>query len=176
MADNYTEFSEVIPKLNEKEEGWLKDQLEIVYVFGEKEYTDDTLPKDRSSDDADWVGCRVFRDVEDYECDAGADAGFQYEFCDSDDEDYGRHLWMYAQDWGYVDNAVQLVQKFLKTFRPDDCWSLAWATTCSKPKLGEFGGGAVFVTAKQVEHQDTWEFGSSTWRSPARPCNCNVFS
>jgi len=159
MADNYTEFSEVIPKLNEKEEAWLKEQVEIVYVFGEEEYTDATLPKDRSSDEADWVGCRAFRDVKDYDCSAGADAGFQYEFCDSGEfEDYGRHLWLYAQDWGYVDNVVHLVQEFLKAFRPDDCWSLTWSTTCSKPKVGEFGGGAVFVTAERVEHQDTWAF------------------
>jgi len=159
MADNYTEFSEVIPKLNEKEEVWLKEHLEIVYIFGEEEYTDSTLPEDRSSDEADWVGCRVFRDLEDYGCSAGADAGFQYEFCDSGvSEDYGRHLWLYAQDWGYVDNAVNLIQKFLQAFRPNDCWSLTWSTTCSKPRAGEFGGGAVFVTTERVEHQDTWAF------------------
>jgi len=158
MADMYTEFSEVIPRLTKEEEVWLKEQLEIVYVFDGKEYTDATLPKERSSDEADWVGCGVFRDVEDYDCSAGADAGFQYEFCDSDDKDTGRYLWLYAQDWGYVDNVVHLVRKFLGTFRSNDCWSLTWSTTCSKPRAGEFGGGAVFVTAERVEHQDTWAF------------------
>jgi len=158
MADMYTEFSEVIPNITTEEEAWLKNQLEIVYIFGEEEYTDATLPKDRSSDEADWVGCRAFRDLEGYDCSAGADAGFQFEFCDSDAEDVGRHMWLYAQDWGYVDNVIHLVRKFLSECRPDDCWSLTWSTTCSKPKIGEFGGGAVFVTAEHVEHQDAWAF------------------
>ena len=60
---------------------------------------------------------------------------------------WGRHLWFYAEESGSPDNVAWLVQKFLKRFRPDQCWSLTYAATCSKPRVGEFGGGAVFVTA-----------------------------
>ena len=60
---------------------------------------------------------------------------------------WGRHLWVYAEESGSPDNVAWLVQKFLKKFRPDQCWSLTYSTTCSKPRVGEFGGGAVFVTA-----------------------------
>ena len=56
MADNYIAFSEVIPKLNEEEEVWLKDQLEIVYIVDGKEHTEDTVPGDHYSDVASWVG------------------------------------------------------------------------------------------------------------------------
>jgi hypothetical protein len=51
-----------------------------------------------------------------------------------------------------------LVTKFLKEFRPDQCWSLTYATTCSKPRVGEFGGGAVFVTADAISWQNAYGF------------------
>ena len=50
------------------------------------------------------------------------------------------------------------VQKFLKKFRPDQCWSLTYSTTCSKPRVGEFGGGAVFVTANKIKWQNAYDF------------------
>ena len=53
---------------------------------------------------------------------------------------------------------IHLVQKFLKRFRPDQWWSLTYAATCSKPRVGEFGGGAVFVTADEIFQQDACDF------------------
>ena len=53
---------------------------------------------------------------------------------------------------------VHLVQKFLKRFRRDQCWSLTYANTRSKPRLGEFGGGAVFVTADEICWNDCYDF------------------
>jgi hypothetical protein len=50
------------------------------------------------------------------------------------------------------------VQKFLKKFRPGQCWSLAYSTTCSKPRVSEFGGGAVFVTADTIQSNSTNDF------------------
>lgn len=52
---------------------------------------------------------------------------------------------------GSPDHAAYLVQRFLKTFRPRACWSLTDAVTCSKPRPGAFGGGALFVTAESIE-------------------------
>ena len=71
---------------------------------------------------------------------------------------WGRHLWVYAEESGNPDNVAWLVQKFLKKFRPDQCWSLTYATTCSKPRAGEFGGGAVFVTADAIMWQNCLRF------------------
>ena len=59
---------------------------------------------------------------------------------------------------GNPDNVAWLVQKFLKKFRPDQCWSLTYAATCSKPRVGEFGGGAVFVTADEIKWQNAYDF------------------
>ncbi len=60
--------------------------------------------------------------------------------------------------WGDVSNVAWLVQKFLKKFRPDQCWSLTYSATCSKPRVGEFGGGAVFVTADTIRWQNAYDF------------------
>ena len=94
--------------------------------------------------------------MEGYDGDFADEAGFEYSF--SQDEDWGRHLWLYTEQWGYVERVAHLVQKFLKEFRPDQCWSLTWATTCSKLSVGQFGGGAVFVTASEIKWQITDDF------------------
>jgi hypothetical protein len=164
MADNYLDFSEVIPDLSPEEKDWLRGELQTVRVFGDREYADDQSPDELDPSEADWIGCRVYRDVPacaEYVKDMGMEGpGFEYSFADDQDtaDGWGRHLWLHAGEGGYVDGAAQLVRKFLKQFRPDQCWSLTYATTCSKPRVGEFGGGAVFVTADEIRWQDAYEF------------------
>ncbi len=159
MADNYVEFSQVIPQLTEEEVDWLRQQLEVVYVFGDREYAEDALPDDLNREDAEWIGCRAYRDMAGYDPDFGEHAGFEYAFSEDDqDKDWGRHLWFHTDEYGSLDRVAHLVQKFLKRFRPNDCWSLTWATTCSKPRVGEFGGGAVFVMASDIKWNDAYEF------------------
>jgi hypothetical protein len=164
MADNYLEFSEVIADLSQEEADWLRSQLETVHVFADREYREDQVPDDPDPGEADWIGCRAYRDVPEcaeYVRDLGMEGpGFVYSL-DDDHDTLGngrRHLWIHAGEWGYVDGAARLVRKFLKRFRPDQCWSLTYATVCSKPRVGEFGGGAVFVTADEIRWQDAYDF------------------
>ena len=163
MANNYLQFSEVLPNLKPAEEGWLKRQLEQVYVLDGKEFSPaEIIAQDLDSgpDPAvpDFVGCRVFRDLKGYDPDSDEGTGFQYEFCDGDKRGWGSHLWVYADEGGDVARVAHLIRKFLKQFRPKDCWSLTYATTCSKSRVGEFGGGAVFVTAARIRWQNGYEF------------------
>jgi len=153
MAESYLEFSQVLPHLSAEEAQWLQDQLEVVHVIDGTEYTEDNLPENT---DGAWIGCRAYRDLEDYDGQYGGDVGFEYALHEDDDEDWGHHLWLYSQDHAYLDRVAHLVQKFLRTFRPGDCWSLTYSATCSKPRVGEFGGGAVFVTASDVKWLDAW--------------------
>ena len=161
MANNYLQFSEVIPQLTTQEADWLRGQLEVVCVFGEHEHPEDKLPPGLDRDKADWIGCRAYRDMLDYDPNYGWDLGFEYDFSQDDhDQDWGRHLWLYADESGAVDRVSHLVQKFLKAHRPDESWSLTWAVSCSKPRVGEFGGGAVFVTAEEITWQDAYDFAA----------------
>jgi hypothetical protein len=158
VADNFLEFSEVVVSLTEPEEAWLNEQLQPIRVFGNKEYPEDAVPAELADTEPDWAGVRVLRDKDDH--DPRWDAlGFEYMFHDDHEPGgWGRHLWLYSEDWGEVSNVAWLVQKFLKTFRPDQCWSLTYSATCSKPRVGEFGGGAVFVTADTISWQNAYEF------------------
>jgi hypothetical protein len=164
MANNYLNFSEIVADLNREEEDWLLGQLATVRVFGDREYAEDQVPDELDPCEADWIGCRAYRDVSDcaeYAKDVGMEGpGFEYSFADDHDTPDGwrRHMWIRAEEWGYVDGVAQLMRKFLKEFRPDQCWSLTYATTCSKPRIGEFGGGAVFVTAHEIKWQNAYEF------------------
>ena len=178
MANNYLQFSEAISDLTDDECDWLHRQLETVYVFGDREYTDAGVPGDLSPSDATWSGCRALRDYPD----ADGDVGFQCEFLDN--EELGPNLWLYAEEGGDPLRVAHLVQKFLRKFRTDQCWSLTYATTCSKLRLGEFSGGAVFVTAEAVESFDAYDFVTARQTAfadrphPARgvnmPCDCQM--
>jgi len=158
VADNYLQFSEVVANLTEQEETWLKGQLESIRVFGEKKYPEDAVPADLADKKADWSGVRFLRDKPDHDAEWDA-VGFEFNFHDDPDTGgWGRNLWLYADTWGDVSNVAWLVQKFLKQFRPNQCWSLSYSATCSKPRVGEFGGGAVFVTADTIRWQNAYDF------------------
>lgn len=151
MADNYLEFSETLGPLTKKQEDWLRRQLEPIIVVNGKEFPEDKAP---DGDQSDYRGLRFLRDYtpddDDFEW-----CGFHTDFegCGKD-----RHAWVYAEENGDPGRVVHLVQSFLKRFRPHECWSLTYATTCSKPRVGEFGGGAVFVTVDDIRWQNAHDF------------------
>jgi len=51
-----------------------------------------------------------------------------------------------------------LVQKFLKRFRPDQCWSLTYATTCSKPRVGDSVAEQCSSPADRIRWQNADDF------------------
>ena len=59
MANHYLQFSEVLPHLTEEEERWLRHQLEIVSVIGDKEYVKADVPDNLNPADAEWEGGRA---------------------------------------------------------------------------------------------------------------------
>jgi hypothetical protein len=131
MADNYLQFSETLDALTPPEADWLREQL----------------AEDPATD------CpRFLADFPDREAD-DCDCGFQYEFEDSSN---GLSLWLSAEERGDVLRVAHLVREFLRRFRPTLCWSLTYATTCSTIRPGEFGGGAVFVTADEIRSHDCY--------------------
>ena len=159
MANSYCEFSTVIPHLTEEETEWLKAQFEMIWVYGEKEYHEKHVPEEFHKVEPDWIGYRAYRELEDHDCEADGVLGFEHEFTgDDSDEDWGRHLWIYSVEFGDTERVAYVIQKFLQRFRPGECWSMTWAETCSKPRVGEFGGGGVFVTAESIEWCEPYVF------------------
>ncbi len=154
MADHYLQFSETLDKLTAEEAAWLEEQLQPIVAFGDREFGEDdpaiaTMPKD-----PDFTGPRFLRDNPEFD--------YRYDVRDFEsafqDEEDARSLWLYADTHGNPEHVAWLIHKFLKRFRPNQCWSLTYANTCSKPRVGEFSGGAVFVTADEIQCQDAGDF------------------
>lgn len=61
-------------------------------------------------------------------------------------------VWFHSEN-GNPDAVGNIVQRFLKAFRPAEFFSLTWAEYCSRPRIGEFNGGAIFVTANEIKFQ-----------------------
>ena len=135
MANNYVEFSETLTIESEEERKWVLDILdrcEKYMVCGEVEgEPPKDLPKEAISMMQDW-GC----------------IGFRWEA----EDDY---IWFYSEESGDTAVLEHIVQAFLKKFHPRRCWYVEGAYRCSKPRIGEFGGYAVFVTANDIKWVNT---------------------
>ena len=153
MADNFLQFSETLDALTPEESAWLGHQLEPIAVINGTEYSEDDDAVRNRDTEPSYQGLRFLQDYDDLNDDADVQ-GFQIEY-QVDDTTYA---WFSAETNGDVDRLAHLIQKFLKRFRPDQCWSLTYATTCSKLCVGEFGGGAVFVTADEIRWESSHDF------------------
>jgi len=65
---------------------------------------------------------------------------------------HGSQVVLYMEQHGDLEILANDIQEFLKRFRPDKRIGIEWAETCSRVRPGEFGGGAVLVTA----HTQYW--------------------
>ena len=154
MADYYLEFSEIVRGLSDAEAAWLANQLQSVAVIDGVQYVAEQVPSEAAAKPVTWEGPRFLCGVAAYE-ESPDEPAFGYEFGIDDTEDgAGRYLCLYSEEHGDLDQVALLVQKFLREFRPADVWTITYATTCSKPRVGAFGGGVGVVTADTIEWQD----------------------
>ncbi len=162
MANNYLEFSAVLPNLTAEEEAWLKEQLERVIVGSNGQEYPENDPRATEIDAPAFHGPRAFRDFPNFmEMSYDGQPEFQYLFDDpvnASENNWGRHLFIYAEESGDPDQPAHLVQKFLRQFRPNDHWTLGYACWCDRLTVGEFGGGALFVTADRTQSVNTFDF------------------
>lgn len=79
-----------------------------------------------------------------------------YEAKIEQEEDQHYSVWLYGEEFCNPDDIANAVQEFFKAFRPKACWGLTYAQTCSKMRIGEFGGGAMFITADSIESVDAY--------------------
>lgn len=63
---------------------------------------------------------------------------------EADDSNPGE-LWIYANESGNPDDVIEFIAQCSKELSLSGFWGFSWAFTCSKPRLNEFGGGAVVI-------------------------------
>lgn len=80
------------------------------------------------------------------------------------DEDYGEHRYslneplditIYSEECADLEKLSELLQEFLKHFNLDRLIGFEYACTCSKPRVGEFGGGGILVSKDNIEIKTT---------------------
>lgn len=140
MANNYLQFSEVLTLKNPKEAEWVKRRLGLFKRVGE---SDDPESHPEYSDYEKMVKQYVNH---------GDDPVIEFDWNIEQRRADGRFLlYIFSEESGNIDQAAIFVQEFLLNFTPDKCFYISWAETCSRPRAGEFGGGAAFITAKKIQ-------------------------
>lgn len=133
MANNYLQFSEGIERLSKAEHDWIEETLAGAWL-------DQGAPPPSLAQELQAAGIDLAEfDPDDW-------PGFEWDLPPGSDT-----VWLYSEEGGDVERLASFVRAFLHRFRPDESFSLTWSETCSKLRRGEFGGGAVFVTANAVQ-------------------------
>lgn len=78
-----------------------------------------------------------------------------YDFIDFEFSISATEMHIYAEESGTPELVAAFLQQYLEKFHPESSLWFSWATTCSKMRAGEFGGGAAFVTSKSISFVDT---------------------
>lgn len=60
-----------------------------------------------------------------------------------------------SDDDGNVELVIDLMQTFIQQHAPDLVVGFEWANTCDKKRPGQFGGGAVVITATDITSMNT---------------------
>lgn len=141
MANSYTHFSFVFKIRNPREAEYLETILQAA---------DDVA---NGEDDADLELVReVFgEDFEDY-----GGVGFQ---CNITGANKKQEVWIHDDGGeGNVEFAANFVQAYMAKFKVKKPIAIEFAVTCDAPRPGEFGGGAVILTATDAHWFNTAEW------------------
>ena len=135
MADTSTLFSENICNVTEEEGKWMLEVLERTV-----EYEEDRtrlfellgVEPDPSLDLDDWPS-------------------FNWRIQDKDGES-----WLYSEGYYDENHLVLFIQSFIRKWRPDYVFAVSSSLSCSRPRIGEFGGSWLVITKDTVEGGTTW--------------------
>ncbi len=134
MADNYLQFSEEITNLTEAEEKWWRDKLAELKSYNEM---------DDPTEEQEYLGyCYNYFRIAPKRRLEPVEGGGEFVL-------YA--IWVISEESGDIELVADIVQEFLKAHRPNEYWTATWACTCSKPRIGEFSGGGVFVSAEDIQ-------------------------
>jgi hypothetical protein len=130
MADYFTNFSVVLPLTKVQQEY----AMQLVNQIKLHREDNEPLPADFPSDLADEAENWTF------ETESTADG-----------------LWLNSQ-YGGQDAVCVFIQHLLQKFDFAPSVSFEWSFDCSKPRTDAYGGGAAFITAKEIKSFTTTEW------------------
>ena len=127
MADYFTNFSLVLNLANEAEQAYALDLAHKASLAQQGDELPDDFPKALVNLIEDWH----------FETDA-----------DNSGTTHG--VWLHSTSGG-VDAVCAFIQHLLQKFDPQGKLSFEWSHDCSKPRVDAYGGGAAFITAKEIK-------------------------
>ena len=133
MANSYSQFSEMLGDVNAKEARWLKKILQLDPLEG---------------DDLEQLVKELHLEGKDVDFDGWPD--FEWGL-------RKKELWLHADESFTESHLIWVMQAFLQRFRPDFIFTMTGAGTCSRPRIGEFGGWWLAISATGVEGGNTWD-------------------
>lgn len=68
-----------------------------------------------------------------------------YGYCGVEAEVEKDGVWLYSEEWVNTDHLQYVARALLDEFEIDEPFIASWSYTCSKPRIDEFGGGAMVV-------------------------------
>jgi hypothetical protein len=129
MADNYTFLSFEIEDVNAEQYAWLRKVTKAI------ENNDDACPiGELGGTQHEWAGWNFSTHVTDIQG-------------DEEIENVVANVCIYTEESCDLEALGDVLVFFLRKFRPDDIIGFEYAHTCSKPRPGEFGGGALVASA-----------------------------
>ena len=134
MADYYTNFSLVLKLANETEQAYA---LYLAHKASLAQQGDE-LPADFPKALVDVIEDWQFETVAD---NSGTKHG----------------LWLHSS-YGGVDAVCAFIQHLLQKHDPQGRVTFEWSHDCSKPRVDAYGGGAAFITSKEIKTMST-----ATW-------------
>lgn len=150
MANNYLQFSMIVPLKSEPEQAWCRASLTALtkLLSGEEKGVQ------KFASDIAWVVMEGLRKDWSHQ-------GFEWSITPAPDKaDHVAELWLHADEAGEPEQVAAFLRAYLTKFHPTDSLWFSWAYTCSKMRAGEFGGGAVVVTASRVTFLDVQDWAT----------------
>jgi hypothetical protein len=131
MADYFTNLSLVLKLANETEQAYALDLAHKASLAQQGDEPHADFPKDLVDMIEDWH--------------------FEIE---ADNSGTKNGLWLHSM-YGGVDAVCAFLQHLLQKFDPKSHVTFEWSHDCSKPRVDAYGGGAAFITTKEIKTMST---------------------
>jgi len=140
MANNYTETSFVIEMQNKDE------QEEVMQIISDlSELSEEGSDADLKNSNQEVLDLASIMELDEF------GLGFSAE------PDGEKGIWFCGEESVNVEQLAEFIFYIVKKFKTRPA-SFMWADYCSKPRLDEQGGGAVFITQEEVKWMSTYSW------------------
>lgn len=151
MADYYTNFSFTVPLPDEASQKHILDIHRKMVALRDAAESGEREPKCSET-----FTIKLPADFEDQLVNDDIHEIWSFEL-EEDNQNNRFAIWFHSE-YGGIHAAASLCQYILQKFAVAKYIAFEWADTCSRPRDDAYGGGAAFITTKEMEFHSTGEW------------------